>query len=513
MRDGIDKLLSALLANDRDEVYDEKEPLVRPQHAIYDLVREGEQVIPALTQLIQKYEKEEEGRYYIEYVIEILGRIGGKQCPELILRIILASIKADIMNDDSGIVGIRWLRKLGKATVTAIIKFVEANHDNEFAVMSAAEALEGIKDGRLVPLLLNLLEYPNPLVVQSALVSLRRQNDKSTVPRIIPLMRYSHENPAEQKQTREFAMQALKSLLRHDRSQLREIETELAPQSKHPDKAPARGTNWASIGWAYVEKRNGEAIIGYVDDSDRTHVFLHMPRIRDSQERWVDYFDYLEKRGISYERGPDFGCLAIAKNQIWSVKEIEPSMEGTSTHCLVCGNEINRGAFCGDECRGLFYVMYGNEIVAHHISRRSNHYEKVRLPSGRTVRAMFEAVLGSPPRLQEAADRFVQDYGIKPTRVSFRPYELLALYDVIDNSIVISSTKTGEWKQLGLWEAINLTLFEHLCECESWKFDDDLRKNIEKQRAETRLFVERVFGRCVRLGLMPPPPRGSFPTE
>jgi hypothetical protein len=513
LKEETNRLVESLLVNDREEVYDGKEAPVERKDVIEELVRRKESVLPALIQLIERYEKEKEGRYYIEYVIEILGRIGESQSSELILRILLASIKADIDNDDSSSMSIIWLRKLGKTAVPAIIRVVEENYDETFVVMSVAEAMEEIADGRLVPLLLRLLKYPNPTVIQSALVSLRKQDDKSVVPYIIPLTQYKDENPAEQRETREFAQRTLESLLRDDQRMLRKTKSEARSRPRGRETMSARGTDWASIAWAYLEKRNGEAIIGYVDDDDSTHIFLHMPRIRDNQGRWVDYFDFLERHGIPFQKGPDFGCLAIAKNRILLVKEIEPTTIGTSTHCLVCGNGIDRDAFCGEECRGLFYVMYGNEIVAQHLSKRLNHYEKARLPSDTTVRAMFEAVLSDPPRLQEAADYLVQDYGIKPTKVTLRPYELLALYDVIDNTIIISSTKVEKWKQLGLWEAINLTLFEHLCECQSWKFDDDPQRSIEKQRAETRLFVERMFGRCVKLGLMPPPTRGSFPPE
>lgn len=510
---GIKSLTEALIANDRELVYEGKEAPVKPTRAIRELARKRSKVIPDLVRLIERYEREKEGRYYIEYVIEVLGRVREDRSTTLVLRILQASIKAEIDNDDSVITCVRWLRKLGKIAVPQTMKFVEENYKNESVVMSAAEALEGIRDRRLVPLLVKLLAYPNPLVVQSALLSLKKQDDKSVVPSIVPLLHYENAMLAEQKQAREYAQNALRWLLRNDRGRLREIEAESSEQSGRGERTSVKETDWDSIAWAYVEKRDGEAIIGYVDDSDRTHIFLHMPRIRGNEGKWVDYFGYLEKRGIPPQRGPDFGCLAVAKNQVRSIKEIEPTTIGTSAHCIVCGNPISTAAFCGDECRGLFYVMYGDEILARHMSERGYSYEKARLPSDRTVRAMFEAVTDTPPRLQEAADHFVKDYGIKPTKVSFRPYDLLALYDVIDNSIIISSTKTGEWQQLGLWEAINLTLFEHLCECESWKFDDDPRKNIEKQRAETRVFVERVFGKCVRMELMPPPPRGSFPAE
>ena len=509
----IKSLTEALVVNDRELVYEGKKAPVKPVRAIGELARSGGKVFPALVGLIERYEQEREGRYYIEYVIEVLGRINEERSATLILRILLASTKAEIDNDDSVITCVRWLGRLGKTAVPQITKFVNENYEDESAVMSAVEALEEVRDRRLVPLLVKLLAYPNPLIVQSALLSLRKQDDKSAVPSIIPLLQYGNASLAEQKQAREYAQRALRFLLRNDRRRLREVMAGSPPQSRLEGRASVRGTDWNSIAWAYVEKRNGEAIIGYVDDSDRTRIFLHMPRIREDQGGWVDYFSHLEKLGISPQRGPDFGCLAVAKNQIRSIKEIEPTTMGTSTHCIVCGNPISTAAFCGDECRGLFYIMYGDEILTRHMSERANNYERARLPSDRTVRAMFEAVTDTRPRLQEAADYFVQDYGTKPTKVSFRPYELLALYDVIDNSIIISSTKTGKWQQLGLWEAINLTLFEHLCECESWKFDNDPRKNIEKQRTETRMFVERVFGKCVRMGLMPPPPTGSFPAE
>ena len=80
-----------------------------------------------------------------------------------------------------------------------------------------------------------------------------------------------------------------------------------------------------------------------------------------------------------------------------------------------------------------------------------------------------------------------------PPKVIFRPFKLLALYDIIDNSIIISSAKTGDWEKLGLWEATNLAPFEHLCECESWKFDDDSKRNILRSNWQRQGCSSNVF--------------------
>ncbi len=229
-----DRLVESLLVNDREEVYNAKETPAKPAKAIDELARRKESAMPALIQLIERYEREKEGRYYIDYVAEILGRVGGNQSSALLLRILLAYSKAEL-DDGSDMTCIRWLRKLGKTAVPAIVGFVEKNYDQTFAVGDAAEAMEEIKDERLVPLLLKLLEYPNYLVVQSALLSLGRQNDMSVVTHIIPFLQYKDENLAEQRQTREDALLALESLLGDDQARLREIKSQFKSESRHAE--------------------------------------------------------------------------------------------------------------------------------------------------------------------------------------------------------------------------------------------------------------------------------------
>ncbi len=219
-------LVESLLVNDREAVYSGREALVEPKGAIEELVRRKDSAMPALIQLVERYESEKEGRYYIEYVTEILGRIGGNQSSELILRILLAYNDAEL-DDGSDMTCIRWLRKLASSAVPAMIRFVEKNYDQAFAVGDAAEAMEEIQDRRLIPLLLRLLKYPNYLVVQSALISLGKQNDKSVVTRIIPFLKYNDENLAEQRETRELALLALESLLGDDEARLRGIKSQL----------------------------------------------------------------------------------------------------------------------------------------------------------------------------------------------------------------------------------------------------------------------------------------------
>lgn len=81
--------LDSLLINDREEVYNGTEPAVEPKEAIEELALKGKSAIPSLVPLVERYEKEKEGTYCIEYVIEILGRIGGDQAVQLILRTLL----------------------------------------------------------------------------------------------------------------------------------------------------------------------------------------------------------------------------------------------------------------------------------------------------------------------------------------------------------------------------------------------------------------------------------------
>lgn len=210
-------LVSSLLINDRAEVYDGREPAVSPREAIEKLVQMGRSASPALAPFIEKYEKEQKGRYYIEYVVEVLGRIGGANSVELILR----TLRVSCDDDDSISACVKSLQTLGKTATPAIVSFVEENYKDPSAVISATEAMEKIVDPRLVPLLVKLLKYPEPLVIQSALISLRIQDNKSAVPHIIPLLQYTHEHSGEQEEVRERALSALEELLRKDQPLLR----------------------------------------------------------------------------------------------------------------------------------------------------------------------------------------------------------------------------------------------------------------------------------------------------
>lgn len=224
--DTITKAIRSLLNNDKEEVYEERKKPVKPRKVIEELIDLNKAaVFPALLQLIERYENEKEGRYYIEYVIEILGRVGGVRSARALLRILHASVKAGIDNDDSVILCIRWLRTLGRTAVPPLIMFVDENYHDQNMVMVAGEVVEEVRDKRLGPLLLRLLRYPNPVVIQSALISLKKQDKKSAVPYIVPLLRYQDTNPAEQRETREYAWRALESLLRDDRTALRAIKS------------------------------------------------------------------------------------------------------------------------------------------------------------------------------------------------------------------------------------------------------------------------------------------------
>jgi len=151
------------------------------------------------------------------------------------------------------------------------------------------------------------------------------------------------------------------------------------------------------------------------------------------------------------------------------------------------------------------------DLFLEHIGKRKVVYGKARLPKDDTTRSMFAAIMRKPPRLDDAGDYFIKDYDIKPAKVLMRPSDYLVVYDPFENILTISPTKAEI--QLGFWEAILIGLFEHLCECKSWKFDDEPEVSNKKQRQETTRFVERMFERCVKLGLLPPPPHGNFPDD
>jgi len=245
-------LVSSLLINDREEVYDDQEPVTEPRKAIEELVQMGESAVPILAALVERYVSEKVGRYYIEYVMEILGRVGGEQAVELVLRALLAC-SLDDFDDYAPSTCIKSLRTLKKTATPAIIKFVQENYGTQYAVMAIAEAIEEIRDQRLIPLLLKLLKYPDPVVVQSALVSLQNQDDKSIVPHIIPLLKYEHENLAEQREVRERALSALEGLLREDQSRLRSILIEhhiLSPESLR-ELSKEVSSEIDALAWAY----------------------------------------------------------------------------------------------------------------------------------------------------------------------------------------------------------------------------------------------------------------------
>lgn len=292
MKEEIDTLVESLLINDRERVYDGKEEPVKPRRAIEKLVR-TKGVVPALIRLIERYEKEKEGRYYIEYVIEILGRIGGDQPSELILRVLHTSVEAETDSDDSIMLCVRWLRRLDKAAVPHITKFVDQNYDNTPFVMSAAEALEGIRDRRLVPLLLRMLTYPNPLVIQSALVSLKKQGDRSTVSQITPLLEYRDSMPAEQREVRNLAQGALTSLLRGGQGAHLD-RSGFALRTRRRERRGAR-TSW-DLGWRrYVSKSD------IVADANLVTFIAGYGETDDSASAYKSLLSWLQEKGYTIE--------------------------------------------------------------------------------------------------------------------------------------------------------------------------------------------------------------------
>jgi hypothetical protein len=222
-REGTVALVDALLVNDRQEVYDGGEEMVEPKRAIRELGRRRGPVIHALVPLVERYESERECRNYIDYVVEVLGRIGSQRALELITRVLLAALEN---GDDCADTCVAWLREAGEMAVPVLIKFVEVNYQTEMAVFHAVAAMKGVKDERLVPALSRLLDYPDPAVIASALDRLREQDDKSVVAQVAPLLGYRYRRAGEQRGVREAALRALVRLLRDDERRLHEILVE-----------------------------------------------------------------------------------------------------------------------------------------------------------------------------------------------------------------------------------------------------------------------------------------------
>jgi HEAT repeat protein len=222
-REGTDRLMDALLVNDRQEVYDGEVEMVEPKRAIRELARRRGSVVRAMVPLVERYESEKECRNYIDYVVEVLGRIGTERALELITRVLLAALEN---GDDCADTCVAWLREAGETAVPVLIRFVEANYRTEMAVFHAVAAMKGTKDERLVPALSRMLEYPDPAVIASALDRLREQDDGSVVPQVAPLLGYSYRRAGEQRGVREAALRALVRLLRDDGRRLHDILVE-----------------------------------------------------------------------------------------------------------------------------------------------------------------------------------------------------------------------------------------------------------------------------------------------
>lgn len=224
-------LVSSLFVRDTEEIFDFENHQAELRETIEELVRRGESVLPTLLCLIERYEAEKRESCYIEYVVEILGRIGGERAINLILRTLLASSRCESgMNDRSGRACIQWLRNLGGSSVPAIIAFAKENYGEPYTIISIAETLEKVKDRRLIPLLLRFLSYSNSLVIQSTLISLREQDEKSVTHYIVPLFGYEDECPQEESAVRELAMGTVTSLLRNDTRVLHKILSEHGPK-------------------------------------------------------------------------------------------------------------------------------------------------------------------------------------------------------------------------------------------------------------------------------------------
>jgi HEAT repeat protein len=219
------KLVDTLLANDRQEIYDGDEEPIEPKRAIRELARMRDSAtIPALITLVERYEIDREPRNYIDYVVEVLGRMGTERAVELITRVLLAALEN---GDDCADTCVAWLREVGsKVAVPVLIRFIEANYQMEMAVFHAVAAMKGVRDWRLIPVLERLLVYPDPAVIAGALDRLREQDDGSVIEQIIPLLRYRYRRAGEQRGVRESALRALVRLLRDDPERLRRILVE-----------------------------------------------------------------------------------------------------------------------------------------------------------------------------------------------------------------------------------------------------------------------------------------------
>ncbi len=130
-------------------------------------------------------------------------------------------------------------------------------------------------------------------------------------------------------------------------------------------KSPAWKYDWSHARWVHLKTnlKSRPAYIGLVDDEEPVRIFLHFTMIRDG-EKWLNYWDWVERKGPLPGVNQFFGCVAVNKGTITEIEEIDEISLPITGRCLTCGSKIQEGKFCSQWCGSVFFEMgYSPELV------------------------------------------------------------------------------------------------------------------------------------------------------
>jgi hypothetical protein len=113
---------------------------------------------------------------------------------------------------------------------------------------------------------------------------------------------------------------------------------------------------------------------------------------------------------------------------------------------------------------------------------------------------MFHAVADRVPKLQRAADSFIEDYGIGRVVVEVSSSKDYRMTTDFKGKILVSLDKFE--RDIDLFEAICELLFNHLSTCKRWKFGEDPEISFLREKEERVRYAIAILDRCVDLGLL-----------
>jgi hypothetical protein len=147
-----------------------------------------------------------------------------------------------------------------------------------------------------------------------------------------------------------------------------------------------------------------------------------------------------------------------------------------------------------------FRSKAGERELSRLFAGRTAKYVQPGIPSDVTIRRMYDLVMASPPKLQEASDVFTGFYGVTKASVevgSRRDFHMTTDYK---GKIYVSLDKFDE--STHLLEALFELLFNHLSSSKSWKFAEDPESSFLREKEERVRYSIAVMDRCVDLGLL-----------